>query len=211
MNTILFLGDSITDCYHNYDMDGLGEGYVRMIAEHLGYGFEKVKIINKGFDGFTISALSRMWDRDNVHLSFDLLTILIGINDLAMMKNTGLDMDFSLKEFKMKYNFLIQKIRQKFQGPIILMEPFVFPYPEEYKLWEEDLKIMSGEIKDVAKQHNLIYIPLWERLLHASRETSYQRVTTDGVHLTDLGHAVIANTWLETYAFMEFSKKVVHS
>lgn len=199
MKTLLFLGDSITDCFHNYDMDGLGEGYVRMIAEQLGYGFGKVKVVNKGFDGFTISALSRLWERDADHLSFDVLTILIGINDLSVMKNVGMDTAFALKEFKAKYNTLIKKIRQKFQGPILLMEPFIFPYPEAYKLWEEDLKSMSSEISSVAKQNNTLYIPLWERLLYAAKETSCQRITTDGVHLTDLGHAVIANAWLEWY------------
>ena len=34
---LLFLGDSITDCDHLFDQDQLGNGYVRMIAEQLGY------------------------------------------------------------------------------------------------------------------------------------------------------------------------------
>ena len=197
MKTLLFLGDSITDCFHNYDTDGLGEGYVRMIAEELGFGFGHVKVINKGFDGFTISALSRLWERDGAHLACDVMTILIGINDLSVIKNTGLDAEFAIKEFKMKYKLLIQKIRQTFQGPILLMEPFVFPYPQAYKRWEADLKLMSEEIKDVAKQNDLVYVPLWERLIYAAKETSYDKITTDGIHLTKLGHAVLAQVWLE--------------
>lgn len=197
MKTLLFLGDSITDCYHNYDMDGLGEGYVRMIAEQLKYGSGEVKIINKGFDGFTISALSRMWERDANSLDCDAVTILIGINDLSVMKQTRSDTAFAIKEFKLKYGHLIRSIRQRFQGPIFLMEPFIFPYPEEYKLWEDDLKLMSCEIQSLAQQNQLSYILLWDRLLHAAKETSYSEITTDGVHLTDLGHAVIAQAWFE--------------
>lgn len=77
------------------------------------------------------------------------------------------------------------------------MEPFVFPYPQEYKLWEADLKLMSEAIRNVAKQNDLTYIPLWDRLLYAAKETSYDKITTDGVHLTKLGHAVLAQTWME--------------
>ena len=29
MKRFVFLGDSITDCYHSFDPDNLGEGYVR--------------------------------------------------------------------------------------------------------------------------------------------------------------------------------------
>lgn len=200
MKTLLFLGDSITDCYHNYDTDGLGEGYVRMIAEHLGYGFGNVRVINKGIDGFTISALHRLWNRDSGDFACDVISILIGINDLCAIKNTRSDFAAALKEFKMNYRLLIQKIRQQFSGPIILMEPFIFPYPEEYKLWENELQIMSDMIVSLVKENNLIYIPLWDRLLHAAKETSYPRITTDGIHLTDLGHGMIAEAWLETYA-----------
>ena len=124
MKTLLFLGDSITDCYHNYDTDNLGEGYVRMIAETLGYGFGKVKVINKGVDGLTLSGLDRLWKRDGASLNPDIITILIGINDIGMIKNTGLDPVFALKEFKMNYQLLISQIREQYQVPIVLMEPY---------------------------------------------------------------------------------------
>ena len=35
MKTILFLGDSITDCGHSFDPDHLGYGYVRLISEKI--------------------------------------------------------------------------------------------------------------------------------------------------------------------------------
>lgn len=199
MKTLLFLGDSITDCCHNYDTDNLGEGYVRMIAEKLGYGFGKVKVINKGIDGFTVSGVNRLWMRDSKVFSPDVITILIGINDVGVMKNTFCDPEFALQEFKMNYQLLIQRIREIFDGPIILMEPFIFPCPEEYKTWEPEVAAMNEIIKNLAKQYNLVFISLWDRLLLAADKISYQKVTTDGIHLTDLGHMIITEAWLDAW------------
>lgn len=197
MKTLLFLGDSITDCYHNYDTDNLGEGYVRMIAETLGYGFGKVKVINKGVDGFTISRLTQLWKREKDSLSADMITILIGINDIGVIKNTGRDAEFALKEFKMNYELLIQQIKEQYDVPIVLMEPFIFPCPQEYILWENELKEMSGIIEFLAKKHGLTFIPLWDKLRYISEQLSYDEITIDGIHLTELGHRMIAETWLD--------------
>lgn len=199
MKTLLFLGDSITDCYHNFDTDSLGEGYVRKIAEKLGYGFGKVKVVNKGIDGFTISGLNRLWARDHENLTPDVITILIGINDIGVMKNTLRDSEFALQEFKMNYQLLIEKIKESFTGPIILMEPFIFPCPEEFKTWEAELTALNDIIRNLAKKHNLVFIPLWDRLLMACEKTSYQDVTIDGIHLTDFGHEILAETWLNVF------------
>lgn len=198
MKTLLFLGDSITDCYHNYDTDNLGEGYVRMIAETLGYGFGKVKVINKGVDGLTLSGLDRLWKRDGASLNPDIITILIGINDIGMIKNTGLDPVFALKEFKMNYQLLISQIREQYQVPIVLMEPFIFPHPEEYKNWEPELLEMNRIIRSLVKEMDLTFIPLWPDLLDAAKLYSYPEITVDGIHLTDPGHLIIANKWLNT-------------
>lgn len=197
MKTLLFLGDSITDCYHTYDTDGLGEGYVRMIAEKAGYGFGKVKVINKGFDGFTISALQRLWKRDGMSLQPDFITILIGINDIAVMKNTNADSAFALKEFQMNYRTLIQKIKESYDVPILLMEPFIFPHPQEYISWEPEVEAMSLTIKNLAKEYNCAFLSLYKELRLAAQNLSYDEITTDGIHLTRKGHEIISSLWFK--------------
>ena len=65
MNTnYFFLGDSITDANHLWlpETNGLGDGYVAMLANRLG---ADAMITNKGIDGFTVAALSP--DRDQRH------------------------------------------------------------------------------------------------------------------------------------------------
>lgn len=196
MEQLLFLGDSITDCYHFFDTDNLGEGYVRMIAEHLGYGFDRVEVLNKGIDGFTLPSLLRLWKRDCVELHPDKITILIGINDVGVIKNTGADVGFALEEFKIGCETLIETIRMTCACPIILMEPFVFAYPAEYSSWKPLLAEINCILAGVAKRYGLTWIPLQEELDRAVERAGYEGITIDGIHLTTEGHQIIAEKWL---------------
>lgn len=196
MKRFVFLGDSITDCYHSFDPDNLGEGYVRMIHGKLNSDYET---INCGFDGFTMPALRRLWKRDGGALKPDFLTILIGINDIGVIQNTGRDPEFALAEFRMQYQLLIEEIRSSYSCPILLMEPFIFPYPEKYKLWNKDLMVMNQMISDIAQKYQLEFLPLWENLLRAAHLSGYETITTDGIHLTETSHEILANEWFSSY------------
>lgn len=216
MKKLLFLGDSITDCYHSFDVDNLGEGYVRIIAEKLGYGFGNVKVSNMGYDGFTLPALKRLWNRisaeksaaitndteapsSNDDLNADFITILIGINDIAVMKNTGTDPVFALEEFKIGYKTLIEQIKKSYNCPILLMEPFIFPHPAEYAAWEPELRQMNDIIKKITEIYHIGYLPLWDKLKENADRYGYNTITTDGIHLTTEGHRILADSWLDYY------------
>ena len=195
MKTILFLGDSITDCGHSFDPDHLGYGYVRLISEKIS---DDIKCINKGIDGFTVPALRRLWKTQCLSLSPDMITILIGINDLAVMKNTGISFSQGLDDFITNYSKLLEEIRIIIDCPIILMEPFIFPYPAEYALWEPELHEMCEAISQLALQYHAQFLPLWDTLASAAKVHGHGKITTDGIHLTRPGHEIVAEKLLET-------------
>lgn len=201
MKTILLLGDSITDCGHSFDPDNLGHGYVRCISEKLS---DNIKCINKGIDCFTVPALRRLWKTQCLSLSPDVITILIGINDLAVMKNTGMDFTQGVEHFTKNYGELLEEIRLITDCPIILMEPFIFPYPAEYALWEPELHEMCEAISQLALQYHAQFLPLWDALASAAKFHGYVRITTDGIHLTKLGHEIVAEKLLEMLPIHEF-------
>ena len=121
MKTLLFLGDSITDCNHYFDPGNLGYGYVRMISEKItqkNTPDSNDQVLNKGNDGFTVSALRRLWKRSCLNLNPDFITILIGINDLAVINNTGITPSVGLAEFREQYQALIEEIRMLTDCPI---------------------------------------------------------------------------------------------
>lgn len=198
MKHLLFLGDSITDCDHSFDPENLGYGYVRMIHRACLTSGQSCQITNKGFDGFTLSALKRLWKRDGHQLSIDCLTILIGINDIGVIFNTGLEPEFALAEFRSGYRRLIEDIRFVYHGPIILMEPFLFPYPERYKLRFDAVRKMNAIIAAIAEEYQVGFLPLWDMLLSEARLHGYQELTTDGIHLTPYGHQLLAQKWFDS-------------
>ena len=198
MKTLLFLGDSITDCNHSFEPENLGYGYVRMISEELNTPEKQYQVINKGNDGFTVPAVRRLWKRSCLNLQLDFITILIGINDLAVLKNTRITSSVGLAEFREQYQSLIDDIRMMTDCPILLMEPFIFPHPAEYSSWEPELHKMNKIIRALASANKFNFLPLWENLIAIAKEQGYSTVTTDGIHLTATGHQIIAKRWLET-------------
>ena len=198
MKTLLFLGDSITDCNHYFDPENLGYGYVRMISEQINTPDINYQVLNKGNDGFTVPSVRRLWKRSWLNLKPDFITILIGINDLAVIKNTGITLSVGLAEFREQYQALIDDIRMMTDCSILLMEPFIFPWPAEYTAWEEDLHTLSNIIQELVMKNTLSFLPLWDELRTTAKSEGYSEITTDGIHLTPNGHKLIANKWLET-------------
>ena len=199
ISNLLFLGDSITDCNHFFDTENLGYGYVRMISEQINASEKNYQVQNMGNDGFTVSAVRRLWKRKCLHVQPDLITILIGINDLAVIKNTGITPSVGFAQFCETYQNLLDEIRITADCPILLMEPFVFPRPAEYLLWEEELTIMNQMIKELAQSNGAEFLPLWESLRGAEKDLGLSQITTDGIHLTAAGHQIIAERWMNFY------------
>lgn len=205
MKTFLFLGDSITDCNHYFDPENLGCGYVRMLSDKINTPDKNYQVRNLGNDGFTIPAVRRLWKRSCLNLKPDFITILIGINDLAVIKNTGITPSVGLADFREQYQSLIDDIRMMTDCPILLMEPFIFPWPAKYAAWEEELHTMNHLIQELASQNELSFLPLWEDLRKVAKAEGYSEITTDGIHLTAEGHQLIADKWMETAFPIVFS------
>ena len=80
---VLFTGDSITDCGRGL-VHRLGTGYVRNIARSLKKNYPElnISIENTGIGGNTTRDLLRRWQEDCIDVRPDVLSILIGVNDL---------------------------------------------------------------------------------------------------------------------------------
>ena len=83
--TILFTGDSITDAgRRNVGTSPLGEGYVSVVAKVLTAKYPQLnlKMINTGISGDTARSLKFRWNKDCLLHRPDILSLMIGINDL---------------------------------------------------------------------------------------------------------------------------------
>lgn len=83
--TVLFIGDSITDCGRRQNQEGLGHGYVRKITELITarYPDRDISYINRGIGEDIVEGLENRWIADVITPQPDWLSIKIGVNNAA--------------------------------------------------------------------------------------------------------------------------------
>lgn len=192
-NTYLFLGDSITCANRLWlpDSDGLGNGFVSFLANKIRTITSDAQFINKGHDGFTVPFLLKRLTYDTLQCNPDYVTILIGINDVGITMNTGVSLE--TQRFETSYDTLLKEIMDRTNAHILCAGPFIFPCPQEYINWILQVKKAECLISALAKKYNLAFIPLHDVLNQAAEKEGYDRITTDGIHLTAHGHQILTD------------------
>ena len=194
MTILTCLGDSITDCDHCFTADFLGNGYVQMLSKRFEKEGISCQVRNYGTDGFTVNRLLQRIKCEN-DFSSNIITILIGINDISMIADTYTPKEQQSKmliSFKQHYTELLT-ILTKSTSHIILMEPFLFSWPAFYETWLPLLSDMWKIIKELAESFQLPYVSFHEKLNEEARRYGYASVTIDGIHLTEQGQKFIAD------------------
>ena len=137
MPRLLCLGDSITDCGRLFSADPSGNGYVKILSgllHNAGYDFS---MENRGIDGFTLERLLQNMDSWLEASDPDIVTVLIGINDIGIMMNTrrsSAQQQDLMEIFAARYEQLARKLSGtgSRKRKLFFLEPFVFPWPRCY-------------------------------------------------------------------------------
>lgn len=197
--TVLFQGDSITDCDRNrQDPNSLGNGYPLVVASLFPalYPEYALKFINRGISGNRTKDLLARWQEDCLDLKPDIISIMIGINDV-WRRYDGND-PTSLDDFTNNYRQLLTITRQNSQAKIIILEPYVLHVPEDRLTWREDLDPKREVVKALAGEFDARFIPMDSIFQAASQSQAPEFWCPDGVHPAPAGHGLIAKAWLET-------------
>lgn len=194
MEHIIFLGDSITDAFHNMDGECLGDGYVRQIVSKLRGGGWRGEVRNAGHDGFTVAKVLKMLAYDCGHFSADMASLLVGCNDVGLWMYTGKSLEE--QRFRENYEKLLCKLRREMKIDVVCMGPFVFPSPREYVNWMPAIREVENMERETAEKYGARFLPLQDRLNEEARRRGYAAVTTDGIHLTREGAGLVADEWL---------------
>ena len=124
--SLLFIGDSITDCDRRDDrFRPLGWGYVRMVSDMLlvREPQKKITVYNRGVGGNNIGDLRSRWSDDVLEIKPDWLCIKIGINDIN--QTLCKQQDFPPAIFEAHYDFLLsQTLKHIPKCRILLIDPF---------------------------------------------------------------------------------------
>lgn len=212
MRIVLF-GDSITDMGRDRKLDtpdyrcSYGHGYPIFIAGDL-YRQDpnKHQVINRGISGNRIVDLYARIKSDVWNLNPDLLSILIGVNDIwhELDFKNGVDVD----RYEKVYRMLIEDTLKRFPNlKIILCEPFILEgtatvntpeIPNKFEIFSQIYKY-AEVVKKLAKEYNLFFLPLQQKFNEKAKQFGGGALLDDGVHPTVAGATLIADEWLKLF------------
>ena len=201
----LFQGDSITDAFRldNADATSTGMGYVRLLESRLTCEDPQAQVLNGGISGHRVSDLLARWKKDCLNLEPDVLTVLVGINDIIheYFNQNGVGADL----YETLYRMLLQQITN--QNPnvkLVLMSPFLVgdgsADPVWGKNWNEikaDLVCFQQIVRRLAEEFGAIHIDLQDIFDKAQEKAPAKHWSFDSVHPTAAGHELIARSWTE--------------
>jgi lysophospholipase L1-like esterase len=204
MPVILFQGDSITDVGRNRSATGannaaaLGGGYPLIAASHMmrAHPDSGLQIFNRGVSGDKVPQLQARWDADTIALKPDILSILVGVNDLWHKLNGN--SNGTVAEYESQYNDLLDGTKNAFPNVrLIILEPFVLMTGAVNEKWFPEFDQRRDAAARVAKRAGATFIPLQSMFTQLAKSAPAAYWLGDGVHPTIAGHAAIADRWRE--------------
>jgi lysophospholipase L1-like esterase len=195
--TVLFQGDSVTDCGRS-DREH-GWGYARKVYEVYKslLPSSTAKFVNRGVGGDRSAHLLNRYKADFLEPMPNFISILIGINDVwsCVGGSDGVATDV----FERNYRALLEKIKTDMPGAaIMIIEPFLLHSLPDHPSWHNYLDPKIQATRKLAAEYADSYLPL-DGILASYAITRYRPsdISEDGVHPTDLGHGLIAYEWLK--------------
>ena len=201
--TVLFQGDSVTDCSRNncgstlFKSIGLGHGYPVMVAARLTCDRPDIEwnFINRGISGNRIVDLYARWKADCINLAPDILSILVGVNDT--WHEVELRNGVEVPRYARFYRELLEWTREALpQVKFILMDPFVCPDVNGRDVFVPELIERRKVVAEMAKEFDAIHIPLQDIFDQAFQRAPQAHWAADGVHPSPAGHQLIADAWI---------------
>ena len=195
----LFQGDSITDCGRgNYaDPHAMGSGYPRLLEAELTAGNDACEVMNCGISGNRVSDLLARWKKDCLNLEPDVLTILIGVNDV--WHELGNRNGVSAPLFEQVYRLLLKETVSALPNVrIILMGAYVnhgTATDPEWDTFYNEVKARRDVTRKLAEEFGTQFVDLQQVFDEAENTFPASHWTGDGVHPTAAGHWLITKAW----------------
>jgi lysophospholipase L1-like esterase len=200
--TVVFIGDSITDCGRRDVAAPLGNGYVKFIADLIAirYPAMKVNIVNKGISGNTVADLRERWHDDVLVLKPDWVSILIGINDVhRTLRNepTAVPPD----RYQQLYRECLSLMKERTTARLVLMELFYISTDTETDSWRTKVLRALGEYRAIVRrlvdEFGAIFVPLHDLFQEQLRYRPADMFCPEPVHPNSVEHLLIAHAWLK--------------
>ena len=208
---LLFQGDSITDMkWGRNESDRnhyLGHSYVFLIAGRLGMDMPEANLefFNRGISGNKVSDLKARWQKDAINLKPDLLSILVGTNDVGMRFRHP-DKVVTTDAFERDYRHIIEaSLNANPKLRIILLDPFILQTgrlknQQAYSSRRKETDKMRVVVSKLAKDYKTAHLQTQYLFDQAAIQAEPENWIWDGIHPLPQGHELIARHWLDVVA-----------
>jgi len=202
---IIFLGDSITEQGESFD-----DGFISLLRQNLSQ--EEFELVGKGIGGHKVSNLLTRYKADVIDLNPDIVFIYIGINDVWHKYDFGTGSDIDLYERGLKT--IISDIKS-LGSKIVLCTPTVigentgdfelgnqFKDVETMEKMNGDLDKFSEVVRKLSHEYETELLDLRKIFMDYLAENNINNdaagiLTSDGVHLNELGNKLIADQMIK--------------
>ncbi len=196
--TVLFIGDSITDCGRRDAQHApLGCGYVQMVADMLTIREpqKKVTVVNRGIGGNNIDDLRSRWHDDVFEIEPDWLSVKIGINDLNQTLNSNSDLP--AEKFEEIYDSLLAQTVERFPNcQLLLIDPFFMSRDQtEDSYRARVLQVLPGYIDAVhrlSQKYETRLVETHDLFQEQLKHHKLEVFSTEPVHPNSAGHLLMA-------------------
>jgi lysophospholipase L1-like esterase len=204
-DVILFQGDSITDAGRKRDNNeansqpALGNGYAWLAAAKLlvDHASADLTIYNRGVSGNKVYQLDERWDADCIKLKPNVVSILIGVNDIWHKLNGNYD--GTLEKYETDYRALLARTKQELpEVRLVVCEPFVLRCGAVTEKWFPEFDGYCAAARKVAEEAGATFVPFQSMFDGAAKIAPPERWAKDGVHPSADGAALMAHEWLRT-------------
>jgi lysophospholipase L1-like esterase len=203
--TVLFIGDSITDCGRRGSEWPYGNGYVKQAVDLITarYPDRKIRFINKGIGGNTVIDLRNRWHDDVLIHKPDWLTIKIGINDLH--RTMGEPNLLPPKRYEELYREILDLTKKHTRAKLVLIDPFYISTDTGTASHRSRvLGLLPGYLKVVqklAREYGARHVRTHDLFQRQLRYKEPDHFCPEPVHPYFSGHIVIAHGLLEAFGW----------
>lgn len=194
--TLLMIGDSITDAGRTQGTGEWGQGYVRMVRALLMASCPELnlKVINRGVSGDTVRELGERWEQDVTTHQPDWVSIKIGVNDVWRAFSGQPDLAVPPEEYQERLSGLLDRTIQA-GGQPLLITPFLVE-PDRAEPMRQRVEHYAGLMTDLGRERQIPVVELQPAFDAATEATDPGMWAPDRVHPSDAGHALIALQFL---------------
>ncbi len=203
-DVVLFQGDSITDAGRDRGQENnpnnaraLGDGYAFLIAAQLlaGGPGAGLKIFSRGISGNKVFQLAERWDKDCLALKPNVVSILIGVNDIWHTLNGNYQ--GTVEIYERDYRALLERTQRALPGVrLVVCEPFVLRCGAVNDKWFPEFDRYRAAAQQVAQDFRATFVPFQSLFDEAVKQAPPAYWAADGVHPTIAGAERMAAEWL---------------